>query len=67
MQVSVAGGDCSPLVGHNAFIRWSALQACAGVNPADGRPEHWSTAHVSEDFEMAMRFQVWALLNDSST
>lgn len=24
--VSVAYGDCAPLVGHNAFLRWSAVR-----------------------------------------
>ncbi len=58
MQVSVSGGDISPLVGHNAFLRWSAVKECAFTDPADGRMKYWSEAHVSEDFDLAMRFQV---------
>jgi hypothetical protein len=27
IAVSVAFGDNAPLVGHNAFLRWSALRA----------------------------------------
>ena len=25
-QLSVSGGDIAPLMGHNAFLRWDALQ-----------------------------------------
>ena len=28
-QMSVSGGDIAPLVGHNAFLRWEAVQKCA--------------------------------------
>lgn len=58
MQVSVSGGDISPLVGHNAFLRWSAVKECAFTDAADGKMKYWSEAHVSEDFDLAMRFQV---------
>jgi hypothetical protein len=30
IAVSTAFGDTSPLVGHNAFLRWSALRAVGG-------------------------------------
>jgi hypothetical protein len=53
----VSGGDVAPLVGHNAFLRWEALQKCAFVDPADGVERFWSEAHVSEDFDLSLRFQ----------
>ena len=58
LQLSVSGGDIAPLVGHNAFLRWDALQRCAFTDPADGVRKFWSEAHVSEDFDCALRFQV---------
>jgi hypothetical protein len=30
IAMSVAFGDNAPLVGHNAFLRWSALRAVSG-------------------------------------
>lgn len=44
-------------VGHNAFIRWSALQEIAAMQP-DGRWQIWSESHVSEDFDCALRMLV---------
>ncbi len=57
IMVSVSGGDVSPLVGHNAFLRWALMKECAFEDGA-GRTKYWSEAHVSEDFDMAIRFQV---------
>lgn len=37
----VANGDVGCFVGHNAFIRWSALQEIAQQQP-DGRWQIWS-------------------------
>jgi hypothetical protein len=34
IAVSVAFGDNAPLVGHNAFLRWSALRAVSGATSA---------------------------------
>ncbi|TLD25234.1 hypothetical protein PspLS_05818 [Pyricularia sp. CBS 133598] len=61
---AVASGDCCPFVGHNALIRWSAIQDSAAYHDgADGREKYWSESHVSEDFDMAMRLQMagWTL------
>jgi membrane glycosyltransferase len=44
----------APFVGHNAFIRWSALQEIA-TEEAGGRKQIWSECHVSEDFDCALR------------
>ena len=57
IMVSVSGGDVSPLVGHNAFLRWSLMKECAFQDGA-GQTKYWSEAHVSEDFDIAIRFQV---------
>ncbi|CAN8106121.1 unnamed protein product [Discula destructiva] len=52
---SVAGGDATPFVGHNAILRWEALQAAAAYHdPEDGYEKYWSEDHVSEDFAMAL-------------
>ncbi|BGP40392.1 hypothetical protein JCM10449v2_004354 [Rhodotorula kratochvilovae] len=53
----VANGDVGCFVGHNAFIRWSALQEIAQEQP-DGRWQIWSESHVSEDFDCALRMLV---------
>ncbi|EIN04516.1 hypothetical protein PUNSTDRAFT_122841 [Punctularia strigosozonata HHB-11173 SS5] len=53
-----ANGEVAPFVGHNAFLRWSALQDAAFVDPADGKTKIWSETNVSEDFDMAMRLQL---------
>ncbi|KAK2624996.1 hypothetical protein QTJ16_005365 [Diplocarpon rosae] len=53
---TVANGDVSPFVGHNAILRWSALQQVA-YEDEDGYEKFWSESHVSEDFDMALRLQ----------
>ena len=57
-QHVVAGGDVAPLVGHNAFLRWSAMKDCAFEDSSDGQLKYWSEAHVSEDFDMSVRMQI---------
>ncbi|GAA5994923.1 glycosyltransferase family 2 protein [Rhodotorula paludigena] len=47
----VANGASAPFMGHNAFLRWSALQHQATANP-EGKI--WSEEHVSEDFVMTL-------------
>ncbi|KAK2669628.1 Dynamin [Fusarium oxysporum f. sp. vasinfectum] len=65
---AVANGDVSPFVGHNAFIRWSALQEvgsqddgiiCNEKDPNATTPyeKFWSESHVSEDFDVSLRLQ----------
>ncbi|KAK4670264.1 uncharacterized protein QC763_210170 [Podospora pseudopauciseta] len=55
---AVASGDACPFVGHNAVLRWSAIQDATAYTDEDGYEKYWSEAHVSEDFEMALRLQV---------
>lgn len=45
-------------MGHNAVLRWRAIQdAAAYTDPDDGQEKYWSESHVSEDFDMALRLQ----------
>ncbi|CCG81822.1 Putative uncharacterized protein [Taphrina deformans PYCC 5710] len=55
MRFMTAGGDVCPFIGHNAFIRWSALQEIAVLD--NDKRRWWSEVHVSEDFELSMRLQ----------
>ena len=57
IRFTVSNGECSPFVGHNAFVRWSAVQ---DVGMDTGDPEdvmYWSEYHISEDLNMGMRLQ----------
>lgn len=42
-------------MGHNAFLRWKAIQDVAFIDPEDGQEKIWSESNVSEDFDMALR------------
>ncbi|KAI0387103.1 glycosyl transferase family group 2-domain-containing protein [Hypomontagnella monticulosa] len=53
----VANGDACPFVGHNAILRWSAIQDAVSYFDEDGYEKFWSESHVSEDFDMALRLQ----------
>ncbi|KAG6890188.1 hypothetical protein C0995_010893 [Termitomyces sp. Mi166 len=70
ISMGCANGEVAPFVGHNAFLRWSALQDAAFVDPADGVTKIWSESNVSEDFDMALRLQLkgyiirWATYSD---
>ncbi|KAM6494911.1 Glycosyl transferase family group 2 domain containing protein [Amanita muscaria] len=58
ISMTCANGEVAPFVGHNAFLRWKALQDAAFVDPADGKEKIWSESNVSEDFDMALRLQL---------
>ncbi|KAH9918350.1 glycosyl transferase family group 2-domain-containing protein [Epithele typhae] len=70
ISMGCANGEVAPFVGHNAFLRWSALQDAAFVDEADGKKKIWSESNVSEDFDMALRLQLsgymirWATYSD---
>ena len=55
IQYAVSNGDVAPFVGHNAFLRWSAVQDVAYFE--EETEKYWSEATVSEDFDMALRLQ----------
>lgn len=57
IRYAVANGDVAPFVGHNAVMRWSAMQEIAYDCPIDKYEKFWSEATVSEDFDMALRLQ----------
>ncbi|KAF2634139.1 hypothetical protein P280DRAFT_494481 [Massarina eburnea CBS 473.64] len=57
IQYAVANGDVAPFVGHNAVLRWSAMQEIAYDCELDQREKYWSEETVSEDFDMALRLQ----------
>lgn len=57
IRFAVANGDVAPFVGHNAILRWSALQEVAYYCPLDNHLKWWSETTVSEDFDMALRLQ----------
>ncbi|KAK7055869.1 glycosyl transferase family group 2-domain-containing protein [Favolaschia claudopus] len=50
-----SNGEVAPFVGHNAFLRWSAVQDAAFDDPDDGKRKQWSESNVSEDFDLALR------------
>ncbi|KAI0514471.1 glycosyl transferase family group 2-domain-containing protein [Xylaria bambusicola] len=54
---TVSIGDSVPFVGHNAILRWSAIQDAASYQDEDGYEKYWSESHVSEDFDMSLRLQ----------
>jgi hypothetical protein len=56
--LACANGEVAPFVGHNAFLRWKAIQDAAFIDPADGIEKIWSESNVSEDFDMALRLQM---------
>ncbi|KXT15161.1 hypothetical protein AC579_7930 [Pseudocercospora musae] len=56
IKYTVSNGDVAPFVGHNAILRWSAIQEI-GYFDEDGYEKFWSESHVSEDFEMSLKLQ----------
>ncbi|EXJ65575.1 hypothetical protein A1O7_01916 [Cladophialophora yegresii CBS 114405] len=56
IEYTVANGDVAPFVGHNAVLRWSAIQQVSYTDE-DGYEKFWSESHVSEDFDMSLRLQ----------
>ncbi|KAJ3534694.1 hypothetical protein NM688_g7097 [Phlebia brevispora] len=70
ISLGCANGEVAPFVGHNAFLRWSAVQEVSFVDPDDGVKKIWSESNVSEDFDMALRLQLqgyiirWATYSD---
>ncbi|KAI4717821.1 hypothetical protein E4T48_05997 [Aureobasidium sp. EXF-10727] len=57
IKYAIANGDVAPFVGHNAILRWSAVQDIAYDCADDDREKYWSESTVSEDFDMALRLQ----------
>lgn len=57
IRYTVSNGDVAPFVGHNAILRWSAIQQVSYIDE-DNYEKFWSESHVSEDFDMSLRLQV---------
>jgi hypothetical protein len=51
-----AGGDPSPLVGHNAFIRMKCLEEVSYLDETNDK-KYWNENTVCEDFDISLRFQ----------
>jgi len=49
-------------VGHNAVLRWDALQSIEYNCVLDNRTKWWSEETVSEDFDMSLRLQAAGFL-----
>ena len=47
IQYAVANGDVCPFMGHNAFLRWSAIQDIS-YTAEDGTEKYWNEETVSE-------------------
>jgi hypothetical protein len=58
IRFSVGSGEVAPFVGHNAFLRWQAVQSVGNPPEEDGYVCFWSEFHVSEDFDIALRLQI---------
>jgi cellulose synthase/poly-beta-1,6-N-acetylglucosamine synthase-like glycosyltransferase len=59
ISMACANGEVAPFVGHNAFLRWSALQDAMFEDSGDNNKKKiWSESNVSEDFDMALRLQL---------
>ncbi|KAH9975273.1 glycosyl transferase family group 2-domain-containing protein [Lactifluus volemus] len=57
ISLTCSNGEVAPFVGHNAFLRWQAVQDAAFID-RDGKEKIWSESHVSEDFDLSMRLQM---------
>lgn len=58
IRFSVGSGEVAPFVGHNAFLRWQAVQSVGNPPEENGYVCFWSESHVSEDFDIALRLQI---------
>ncbi|KAJ1025962.1 hypothetical protein NDA16_002587 [Ustilago loliicola] len=53
-----SNGAMAPLMGHNVFLRWTTLQQVADKKLLQEERQIFSSQHVSEDYELAMRLQM---------
>lgn len=60
IRFSIGSGEVAPFVGHNAFLRWAAVQDVGVVSQEEeqGFVAYWSESHVSEDFDIALHMQI---------
>lgn len=57
IRFAVGSGEAAPFVGHNAFLRWQAVQAIS-TKREDGADLFWWEHHVSEDFDISLCMQI---------
>jgi hypothetical protein len=57
IKFAVANGYVAPFVGHNAVLRWKAIQGISYECELDSWIKYWSENTVSEDFDMSLRLQ----------
>jgi len=58
IAMSCSAGNIVPLVGHNAFLRWSAIKSISWPDVTDhNRVKFWSESNVSEDFHLSLKLQ----------
>ena len=53
---ATANGDVAPFMGHNAFLRWTAIQEVCEIDD-DGCEKFWSDTNISEDLYLSLRLQ----------
>lgn len=58
IRFSIGAGEVAPFVGHNAFLRWRAVQDVGRAEQDGAYTAYWSESHVSEDFDIALRLQM---------
>ncbi|ATY61836.1 hypothetical protein A9K55_007237 [Cordyceps militaris] len=58
IRFSIGAGEVAPFVGHNAFLRWPAVQDVGRLEQDGAYTAYWSESHVSEDFDIALRLQM---------
>ncbi|KAM3502634.1 hypothetical protein MY10362_004703 [Beauveria mimosiformis] len=58
IRFSIGAGEVAPFVGHNAFLRWRAVQDVGRPEQDGAYTAYWSESHVSEDFDIALRLQM---------
>lgn len=56
IRYTVSNGDVAPFVGHNAILRWEAIQQVSWEDD-EGQEKFWTENMVSEDFDMSLRLQ----------
>ena len=61
IRYTVSNGDVAPFVGHNAILRWEAVQQVSYTDE-DEYEKFWAENMVSEDFDMSLRLQCYGYI-----
>lgn len=57
LRFAAASGEAASFIGHNAFLRWKAVQSVGTKREGTDFVAYWSGNNVSEDLEMALKLQ----------